>query len=145
MESNKNNLCDCCMFACEHKAILGLSAGNVHPHKLFLTKYEWVAKRGLLNIYQIKSSQISFGETNIIYKKSCSLRVIMRKTKSMNIRISMVVVPCNFLMKLILWVNFDVTGNQYEQKSILSHSDDGTFKTLQKYFECCKKIPRKYW
>ena len=43
-------------------------------------------------------------------------------------------------MKLILWVNFDVTGNQYEQKSILSHSDDGTFKTLQKYFECCKKI-----
>ena len=114
-----------------------ISAGNVHPHKLFLTKYEWVAKRGLLNIYQIKSSQISFGETNILYKKSCSLRVIMRKTKSMN------VVPCNFLMKLILWVNFDVTGNQYEQKSILSHSDDGTFKTLQKYFGCCKKNTKK--
>ena len=68
MESNKNNLCDCCMFACDHKAMLEcLSAGNVHPHKLFLTKYEWVAKRGLPNIYQIKSSQISFWGTQPFY------------------------------------------------------------------------------
>ena len=63
MEPYKNNLCDWCMFACEHKTMLEcFSAGNVHPHKLFLRKYKEVAKRGLLNKYKIKSSQISFPE-----------------------------------------------------------------------------------
>ena len=108
-----------------------ISAGNVHPHKLFLTKYEWVAKRGLLNIYQIKSSQISFGETNILYKKSCSLRVIMRKTKSMNSTLQLSD-ETNFMSK------FWCYRKPIRTKSILSHSDDGTFKALQKYFECCK-------
>ena len=70
MEPYKNNLCDWCMFACEHKTMLEcFSAGNVHPHKLFLRKYKEVAKRVLLNKYKIKSSPISFQERQYpIYK-----------------------------------------------------------------------------
>ena len=47
---------------------------------------------------------------------------------------SMVAMSCNFLMKLILWVNFDVTGNQYEQEKVFYHIQ------MMECSRLCKKI-----
>ena len=141
MEPYKNNLCDWCMFACEHKTMLEcFSAGNVHPNKLFFRKYKEVAKRGLLNKYKIKSSQISFQERQDSIYKNHVLFVLYCAKRKHEHTCSMVAMSCNFLMKLILWVNFDVTGNQYEQEKVFYHIQMMECSRICKKMECYRNI-----
>ena len=70
---------------------------------------------------KLSHHQFLFRKGKILYIKIMFFSCYNAQNEKHEHTCSMVAMSCNFLMKLILWVNFDVTGNQYEQEKVFYH------------------------
>ena len=83
---------------------------------------------------KLSHHQFLFRKGKILYIKIMFFSCYNAQNEKHEHTCSMVAMSCNFLMKLILWVNFDVTGNQYEQEKVFYHIQ------MMECSRICKKI-----